>query len=66
MIRIERSDDTPWYKDCAYLGTIRHSQHGVAVGVCYDYKSTLPVRRYLCGLEPANYPVPTTRVAQQG
>lgn len=44
-----------------YLGTIHHSEHGVAASVNSDYKSTWPVRRYLCGLEDANYPMPAIR-----
>ena len=41
-----------------YFGTIRHTINGVTASVNCDYASTLPVRRYLCGLEPRNYPVP--------
>ena len=42
------------------IGTIHHSAHGVAASLKYEYKSKLAIRRYLCGLEPANYPVPAT------
>lgn len=46
-----------------YLGTIHHQHCGVAASVNSDYNSTLEVRRYLCGLEPANYQVPAIRLA---
>lgn len=41
-----------------YLGTIHHTVHGVAASVNTDYGSTTLVRRYLCGLEKPNHPVP--------
>lgn len=40
------------------IGTIHHSANGVAASLQYEYKSKLPIRRYLCGLEPPNYPMP--------
>lgn len=54
--------NSPGYptKNPNYLGTIHHTKHGVAASINSDYNSTFPVRRYVCGLEPPNYPVPST------
>ena len=42
-----------------YIGTVHHRQTlGPAVSMNCGYESNLLVRRYLCGLEPPNYPVP--------
>lgn len=43
-----------------YLGTVSHKPYGVAAGISYDapFPSTLATRRYMCGLELPNYPVP--------
>src|SRR5882762_668600 len=44
-----------------YLGTIHHTENGVAASINSDYQSTWLVRRYMCGLEPNNYPLPAIR-----
>lgn len=41
-----------------YVGRIIHSKHGVVAAINSDYKSTHAIRRYLCGLEQPNYPMP--------
>lgn len=57
-IRLELN---PLDKEPNYIGTITHARDGVAVGIHHNYMSKWPIRRYLCGLEPANYPVPAIR-----
>ena len=64
MIKLELHND-PGYPTTnpKYYGTIHHSRfgvtgYGVSASVNCDYRSTLEVRRYLCGLEPPNFPVP--------
>jgi len=46
-----------------YLGTVHHSANGVAAGIAYiaPFASNPKTRRYMCGLEPPNYPVPAIR-----
>jgi hypothetical protein len=62
MITMELTNN-PGYptRNPNYLGTIHHQHCSVAASVNSDYYSTLEVRRYLCGLEPANYPAPALR-----
>lgn len=64
MIKLELNNN-PGYPTTnpEYYGTIHHSRfgvtgYGVSASVNCDYRSTLKVRRYLCGLEPSNFPVP--------
>jgi hypothetical protein len=61
MIKLELNNN-PGYPTTnpEYYGTIHHSRFGVSASVNCDYRSTLKVRRYLCGLEPPNFPVPAT------
>lgn len=61
MIRIELTNN-PGYptRNPVYLGTVHHSTNGVAASVNSDYKSTWPVRRYMCGIELPNFPAPAT------
>lgn len=53
-----------------HIGTIRHVTNGVTASLNCDLPSTLATRRYACGLEPAQYPVPAIpymfRVSKQG
>lgn len=63
MIVLKLSPSTRWNEVSKHLGTVYHGisgygKHGVAASIHQDFQSTLATRRYMCGLEPANYQVP--------
>lgn len=59
MIKLELSPDTRWDYVSTYLGFVSHGRdNSVGAGIHQDFKSTLKTRRYMCGLEPPNYPMP--------
>lgn len=55
MIKLELY---PLDKEQVCVAVINHRLGGVTASIHWNYKSRQDIRRYLCGLEPPNYPVP--------
>lgn len=58
-VRLLHARHSDWSVDMR-LGTVQHKPYGVSASIHYDapFYSTLKTRRYMCGLEQPNYPMP--------